>query len=71
MTNKRTCRYCIHRERWECGSKAISYCNKIRSNRTFNVLRKVKCTDAGCDYFEGETEQINSSFISEQNEEIL
>ena len=48
---KQICRYCAHRERWECGSKIISYCNKIKSNRTFNGLRKIKCKDAGCDYF--------------------
>lgn len=47
----KTCRNCIHRERWECGSKIISYCNKLKSNHTQNGMRKVKCTDAACDYY--------------------
>lgn len=46
-----TCRTCEHRERWECGSKIISYCNARHSNRTDNGLKKVKCNDTACDYY--------------------
>lgn len=41
----KACRDCIHRERWECGSKVISYCNKLKSGRTNNGMKKVSCTD--------------------------
>lgn len=53
-TMNKTCRNCIHRERWECGSKIISYCNKLKSNRTQNGMKKVKCTQIACDYYEEE-----------------
>ena len=49
-----TCRNCVHRERWECGSKVISYCNKIFTSRTFNGMKIVKCTDLACEYYEKE-----------------
>ena len=42
-TGSKLCGDCAHRERWECGSKVISYCNKIKSNRTANGMMKVKC----------------------------
>lgn len=29
-----TCRTCIHRQRWECGSKVISYCRVRRVRET-------------------------------------
>ncbi len=46
-----TCRTCIHRQRWECGSKVISYCRVRKSNRTFNGLQKVKCNQQSCSQY--------------------
>lgn len=46
-----TCRTCKHRERWECGSKIISYCNARHDNRTDNGLKKVKCSYVACDLY--------------------
>lgn len=46
-----TCRTCIHRQRWECGSKVISYCRVRKSNRTFNGLQKVKCNQQACSQY--------------------
>lgn len=46
-----TCRTCIHRQRWECGSKVISYCRMRKSNRTFNGLQKVKCNQQACSQY--------------------
>lgn len=51
MNEKKTCRTCVHRERWECGSKVIQYCRKLKSNRTFNGLKKIKCNQEACDYY--------------------
>lgn len=48
MGNKKTCRTCIHRQRWECGSKIIQYCSVIKSRRTENGLKKIKCKDDAC-----------------------
>lgn len=45
------CRTCIHRQRWECGSKVISYCRVRKSNRTFNCLQKVKCNQQACSQY--------------------
>lgn len=46
-----TCRTCKHRERWECGSKIISYCTARHDNRTDNGLKKVKCSYVACDHY--------------------
>lgn len=46
-----TCRTCVHRERWECGSKVINYCRVHKSNRTFNGLQKVKCNQQACSQY--------------------
>lgn len=54
---KNTCRICKYRERWECGSKVISYCSKRHSNRTDNGLLKVKCNSPACMLFEKETKK--------------
>ena len=53
---QKTCRHCSHRERWECGSKVVSYCNKQKSNRTENGMKKVKCTTLACGYYEEDAE---------------
>lgn len=50
-TTLETCRTCIHRQRWECGSKVISYCRVRKSNRTFNGLQKVKCNQQACSQY--------------------
>lgn len=34
-----------------CGSKVIQYCRKLKSNRTFNGLKKIKCNQEACDYY--------------------
>lgn len=49
-----TCRSCRHRERWECESKVIQYCGKLRSGRTWNGKKKIKVTNAACGYYEKE-----------------
>lgn len=46
-----TCHTCVHRQRWECGSKVISYCRVRKSNRTFNGLQKVKCNQQACSQY--------------------
>ena len=46
-----TCRTCVHRERWECGSKVINYCRVHKSKRTFNGLQKVKCNQQACSQY--------------------
>lgn len=51
---KPTCRSCKHRQRWECGGSVIQYCAKIKSNRTFNRLKKIKCTNEACELYEEE-----------------
>lgn len=48
---QKTCMSCSHRQRWECGSKIIQYCGAIKSNRTFNGLKKIKCKDSACDLY--------------------
>lgn len=47
-----TCRSCVHRQRWECGSKIIQYCRAIKSRRTFNGLKKIKCNMVACELYE-------------------
>ena len=46
-----TCKFCEHRQRWECNSKVFQYCGVRKSNRTDNGLLKIKCKDAACDLF--------------------
>lgn len=46
-----TCRTCIHRQRWEYGSKVISYCRVRKSNLTFNGLQKVKYNQQACSQY--------------------
>ncbi len=43
-----TCRTCTHRQRWQCGGRIIQYCGVLRSNRTFNGLKKIKTTNHAC-----------------------
>ena len=47
----RTCNDCKNRERWECGGSIIQYCSIIKSRRTGNGLKKIKCKNAACGYF--------------------
>lgn len=47
----KTCKDCIHRQRWECGSMIISYCAITRSNRTENGLKKILAKSPACDYY--------------------
>jgi hypothetical protein len=42
------CRTCKHRQRWQCNSKVIQYCEMQKSNRTFNGLKKIKASDKAC-----------------------
>lgn len=42
------CRTCEHRQRWQCGGSIIQYCGIIKSNRTFNGLKKIKVTNPAC-----------------------
>lgn len=52
MTRKElTCLRCIHRQRWERGSEVISYCEMIKSNRTQNGLKEVKCNTPACELY--------------------
>ena len=47
----KTCRDCYYRERWQCNSKIIQYCNKIKSNKTNIGLLKIKCKNPACQLF--------------------
>lgn len=47
----KTCRYCKHRQRWECGGSVIQYCDVRKSNRTFNHLLKIKVTNEACSLY--------------------
>ena len=48
---KRTCRTCAHRERWECGGRIIQYCGIRPSKRTSNGKLKIKVTNEACAYY--------------------
>jgi hypothetical protein len=50
-TKIQTCRNCVFRERWQCGSKVISYCAKRKSHRTQNRKLKIKAFDLACNFF--------------------
>ena len=45
------CRNCKFAQAWECGSKVIHYCIKLRSNRTDNGLQKIKLKNPACMLF--------------------
>jgi hypothetical protein len=45
---KKTCRTCVHRQRWECGGRVIQYCRVRRNGRTYNGLLKIKVTNPAC-----------------------
>lgn len=47
----KTCRDCIHRQRWQCGGKVIQYCGVRNSNRTENKLLKIKAGNPACKLF--------------------
>lgn len=51
FTKTRTCRECLHRQRWECGSKIIQYCGIRKSRRTKNGLLKIRAKDKACTLF--------------------
>jgi hypothetical protein len=48
----KTCRTCMHRQRWQCDSKVIQYCGVRKSNRTDNGLLKIKCKNEACEGYE-------------------
>jgi hypothetical protein len=48
---KKTCRTCVHRQRWECGGRVIQYCRVRRNGRTFNGLLKIKVTTQACNLY--------------------
>lgn len=50
-TSQHTCKDCYYRERWQYGSKIIQYCSKIKSNRTSNGQKKIKCKNTACGLF--------------------
>ena len=56
MADRRFCRYCLYRQRWQCGGSIIQYCVKRKSNRTFNGLLKIKVTNPACALFKDEAE---------------
>ena len=47
----KTCRNCVHRERWDKGNKVISYCNKLPSSHSVNGMRVVKCNQPACGWY--------------------
>lgn len=47
----RFCRTCKNREPWQKGGSIIQYCTKIKSNRTDNGLKKIKCKQPACIYY--------------------
>ncbi|MBQ3690165.1 MAG: hypothetical protein II937_09970 [Bacteroidales bacterium] len=64
------CRTCEHREPWQCGSKIIQYCRKLKSNRTDNGLKKIKCKQQACIYYsEKKLNKMNK--IQELNAEMV
>jgi hypothetical protein len=54
----KTCRTCIHRERWQCGGKVIQYCGVWPCRRTFNGKLKIKVTKEACAYYDEQTTNI-------------
>ena len=50
LKNK-TCLTCVHRQRWECNTKIFQYCGAIKSNRTDNGLKKIKCKNKACQLY--------------------
>ena len=46
-----TCKTCANRERWECGGSIFQYCSKLKSNRTQNGLKKIKCKNPACEFY--------------------
>jgi hypothetical protein len=46
------CKDCKHIQKWQYGGSLFFYCNKIKSRRTNNGLRKVKCKTPACWLFE-------------------
>jgi len=52
ISNNKTCKDCLHRQRWECNSKVFQYCGITKSNRTYNGLLKIKCKTTACGKFE-------------------
>lgn len=48
----KTCKTCNHRQRWECNSKVIQYCGKVKSKRTQNGLKRIKVNNKACAYYD-------------------
>ncbi len=43
-----TCNDCVHRQRWGAGTKVIQYCGILKSNRTNNGQKRIKCKTKAC-----------------------
>lgn len=48
------CRTCEHRQRWDFSGKIFQYCGIVKSNRTSNGLKKIKCKDPACGLYKKE-----------------
>jgi len=46
------CKDCKHIQKWQCGGSFFFYCGAIKSNLTYNGLKKVKCKTPSCGLFE-------------------
>lgn len=49
--SNKTCKECMHRQRWQCNSKVFQYCGARKSKRTENGLLKIKCKTPACELF--------------------
>ena len=48
----KSCRHCVHRQRWLCGGSIIQYCSVRKSKRTKNGLLKIKVNYPACELYE-------------------
>lgn len=51
MKDKKTCRTCSHRQRWERGNRYFQYCELSSNSKTDNGLKRIRCKDAACDKY--------------------
>jgi len=52
------CKDCKHIQKWQCGGSFFFYCGAIKSNLTYNGLKKVKCKTLSCCLFEKREEDL-------------
>jgi hypothetical protein len=52
LASSNKCQDCKHIEKWQCGGSYFFYCGVIKSNLTYNGLKKVKCKTLSCGLFE-------------------